>query len=314
MNKLFYPTVAALLLIMAGCGSSSGSTPQTTEQPLPATTTTPSASPSAQPSSTSSPAGNSTADDTKGVKMAVVSATSHPEKLGKPIIFEINLENGSSSSLRVSSLDFFILTKNKEVIETTPGENSESRTVMPGGKVEGFHAAFELEKPEDVVALAYGNQKSDVFVQVPASEFPTLQVKGKAGEIKTEPATTGSVKADSVIFEESYLSYVHSLINAINEGDFSLVEPSLVFDSKLYEAQKNLVTNLSKQGTKEELIKAEILDFSFDDQNRVLTLTAREVVKIKPKDGEEKISENTWKYTAVQVDENIFQFSEISKS
>ena len=48
--------------------------------------------------------------------------------------------------------------------------------------------------------------------------------------------------------------YETSLVDAINNNDFSKVEPILYKDSNLYKAQKTLITDLIKQGISEKLV------------------------------------------------------------
>lgn len=121
-----------------------------------------------------------------------------------------------------------------------------------------------------------------------------------------------TAKADDYLFEEIYTNYEYALIDAINAGDFSLVEHMLLPGSSLYDEQKSLVESLHERGITEELIDYEILAADFDADNGVIQMTVREVVKVIKRDSVSE-SDNIWDYTVTQSEDGMFQFSDLRK-
>ncbi|MFV8826446.1 zinc ribbon domain-containing protein [Alkalihalobacterium sp. APHAB7] len=103
-------------------------------------------------------------------------------------------------------------------------------------------------------------------------------------------------------------SYSHKLIEAINKGDFKIVEPYLKSGSSLYNDQKSLVDRLSERGVKEEYVKSEIIDFEMDGET--IYIETYEVTKIIYSNGNEEVKDFTWIYTAV-VDGNDLLLTKI---
>ncbi|MGI6752160.1 MAG: TcaA NTF2-like domain-containing protein [Anaerovoracaceae bacterium] len=93
-------------------------------------------------------------------------------------------------------------------------------------------------------------------------------------------------------------NYMIQLVNAINRGDYSLVEPYIARGSKLEGYQTKLVKDLYSQGTKEELLNYEILSLvRMDDDN--LEAIVKESHKMMYVDGTDGQLNHQWRYTIV---------------
>jgi hypothetical protein len=89
---------------------------------------------------------------------------------------------------------------------------------------------------------------------------------------ETEQVEESSVSSTKVESTEENLSYYdkiknlftdyeNSMVKAINENDFSIVEKYLLKDSPLYVSQKALIKNLYGRGINEELVYSDIIDY-----------------------------------------------------
>jgi serine/threonine protein kinase len=114
------------------------------------------------------------------------------------------------------------------------------------------------------------------------------------------------------IMEDGFENYYISLVNAINENDFSLVAPTLVENSSLYYSQKELVDKLSKQNIKEKLISFDIKDME-SVKNSQYKVSVEEIIGIKKLSANYYVN-NTFKYTYwVQENNGEIQLSDIQK-
>ena len=121
------------------------------------------------------------------------------------------------------------------------------------------------------------------------------------------------VKADDFYFEELMNSYENLLIDAINNNRFSSIECLLVPESKLYNAQKKLVSDLFRKGIKEELISYSIEDIKPTTDEGVFKLYVYEKVGIRyPRTNHFVIKQFYWIYT-VTVKDNLYRLSDIEK-
>lgn len=93
----------------------------------------------------------------------------------------------------------------------------------------------------------------------------TIEKKEKAESNKVLVAAQGITGND---IEKIMEKYEIGMIHAINNNDFSIVEPFLIPNSKLYHAQKELVTYLNKKGVREKLIDYNIKTVKKLDENR----------------------------------------------
>ncbi|MCA1321586.1 hypothetical protein LC085_16900 [Bacillus tianshenii] len=121
-----------------------------------------------------------------------------------------------------------------------------------------------------------------------------------------------SPKPKVVLDEQSLISdYLYGLADAVNYGDFSEVEPYLLPDSELYKSQKDLVSRLYGEGTKEYVSDFEILNTEkLDDENGTVLLTVSETFEIQKQDEEAVQKTFKWKYTA-QVHQGKYYLSKI---
>lgn len=123
----------------------------------------------------------------------------------------------------------------------------------------------------------------------------------------------GGVKADDFYFEELMNSYENLLIDAINNNRFSSIECLLVPESKLYNAQKKLVSDLFRKGIKEELISYSIEDIKPTNDEGVFKLYVYEKVGIRyPGNNNFIIKQFYWIYTVI-VNDNLYRLSDIEK-
>lgn len=129
---------------------------------------------------------------------------------------------------------------------------------------------------------------------------------------ETPVPAEASTKADDYLFDELYRNYEESLVNAINAGDFALVEDMLLPGSSLYKEQKALVKNLSEKGIKEKLVSYDILDAQYNKDSATIRMRVNEEVKVIKQDGE-SVVKSTWIYTVTQSGDGMFRFSEIKK-
>lgn len=112
------------------------------------------------------------------------------------------------------------------------------------------------------------------------------------------------IAKDSKIYE-TIKGYEHSLIDAINNGNFDLVSPYLIPDSSLYNSQKNLVSNLYNKGIQERLNTFSIYKISIDEDN-VVTIGVNESIGIKYSGESEFTNKNyRWEYSMINTGEKI---------
>jgi uncharacterized membrane protein YvbJ len=88
--------------------------------------------------------------------------------------------------------------------------------------------------------------------------------------------------------------YAKGLVDAVNNNDFSLVEPYLLKDSNLYKMQKDLVKSLAADGVKETYVSFDIYDY-WSEGGEAVVFT-NEKVKITYGDGSTETKKFKWKY------------------
>ncbi|MDE5414033.1 zinc ribbon domain-containing protein [Alkalihalobacterium chitinilyticum] len=118
--------------------------------------------------------------------------------------------------------------------------------------------------------------------------------------VNREKESDTDTRSDTYVEEQVYDlmdSYSHKLIEAINKGDFRIVEPYLKSGSALYNDQKSLVEHLSNRGVKEEYVSSEILDVEIDGDT--FYIETYEVTKIIYSNGNEEVKDFSWIYTGV---------------
>lgn len=107
------------------------------------------------------------------------------------------------------------------------------------------------------------------------------------------------IKADTYYVEVAVKNYLFNLVSAINNNNFAKVEKSLLPGSKLYKAQKNLVTNLYQKKIKEELEDYRVENIEDDYKNDRCKVYTYEKIKIVYPSGKSKKSECYWVYIVV---------------
>lgn len=125
-------------------------------------------------------------------------------------------------------------------------------------------------------------------------------------------AVEENTKDINEIMEIGLEKYYKSLANSINENDFSFVEPTLVKNSSLYYAQKELVVKLSQQNIKEKLISFDIKNIE-SLENLQYKVSVKEIIGIKKPSSNDYVN-NTFKYIYwVQENNGEIQLSDIQK-
>lgn len=193
MKKLVV-LLAIFSIFASACGSkptSSTSDASPSSSPAPTTKTIASVAPSPEPS----PSLSTDKSDSKGVEIDLLGATYYPDD--STVAMQFDLKNGSDSSIHVSSLDFFLITFDGEILETALSPlNSSSRTIAKGGMTKGYRMAFKVDDPSNVKSFAFGKKDQDIFVQIMSDKFPPLEVFGQQQDNGGVPAG-GGVKADN---------------------------------------------------------------------------------------------------------------------
>ncbi|MEH7524932.1 hypothetical protein V7149_16875 [Bacillus sp. JJ1503] len=124
---------------------------------------------------------------------------------------------------------------------------------------------------------------------------------------------------DNVSISEEDLQEIHNtvadygyfLINAINNGDFSIVQPYLLPDSNLYWSQVDLVVNLYSKDIIEHLYTFDIVSVQKVSEN-IYEVESFEEIGIES-GGTEEIKEYQWIYTVEQAN-GQFLLSDIRKA
>lgn len=130
---------------------------------------------------------------------------------------------------------------------------------------------------------------------------------------KEELLEPGSAKADTFYLELLIQNYEQTLIDAINNNDFSLVEPSLIPESKLYNSQKQLISNLNAKKIKEELIEYTIRGIKVGKKSNEYQIYVEEKISITyPNRTDSETKEYKWVYTAV-LDKGVVGLSDINE-
>ncbi|KHL95872.1 hypothetical protein QW71_09680 [Paenibacillus sp. IHB B 3415] len=332
--KLLPLTLLISLLLLSGCGQkeSPASIPAATNSPNQANTPLATSNIPPSPDTTTSATqsantGHYWKDGYKGLAISINRAEITKDVFDHEyLVFDITLQNGTDQPLDVSGRAFNLLTVNKELLEYDPTAetvetaDNQTATVLSGGQ-RTLRVGFVVQ-PQEVSELIFNVGQNAVYritsFEGGLSASQNVTVVPPVAEpkpVENTPAIEGgNGKSDDFIFEDNYLGYLNSIIEAVNTGDFSLVEIHLLYDSDLYTQQQKLVQKLSEKGTREELADYEIQSTSFDEENGVLTMRVREQIKVIALNGTEKMTDNVWTYTALQVDQGVFQFSSIAKA
>ena len=117
-----------------------------------------------------------------------------------------------------------------------------------------------------------------------------------------------SLGNDTVVFSEDDLEdvvsgYLRNFSTAINDNAFYLIEPYLVKGSEIYNEQESYIPKIYNRGIKEEFLKYDILDVTYDANELAGTVKVYEVYNIiKP--------ENDFAEECSYVNEYEFEYDE----
>ncbi len=118
----------------------------------------------------------------------------------------------------------------------------------------------------------------------------------------SEASESDETKEESDNTEEAlkkvYDNYLDGLIDAINNGDYSEVEPFIKPGSELETAQRDLVNRLSEKNIVEELQGSSFEGYESDGSDYILNTS--ETIKINYQDGTSEVQDYEWQYTAVK--------------
>lgn len=159
--------------------------------------------------------------------------------------------------------------------------------------VDGYEDAWSFE-PENTKEMMEKDPKEVV------TSWATVQ------EVSTD-ASVDSLDTSSV--DTLISNYLYGLVAAINENDFSLVEPYLLPGSELYSAQKDLLKKANEKGFKESLLDYEITETIVEDGKAIISTW--EQIDIMYSDGESETKEFNWTYEAVPDEEGNLLLSTI---
>ena len=107
-------------------------------------------------------------------------------------------------------------------------------------------------------------------------------------------------------------SYWEGLMKAINTGDFYFVRQEIFFESNLYNAQINLVNDLSERGISEEMVSSEILEYDMDNvKDGIVKIKTKETIRIIHPD-KENTKDFYYTYTLKPDSNGLWMPSEIA--
>ncbi|MCA1064837.1 hypothetical protein QTG56_24835 (plasmid) [Rossellomorea sp. AcN35-11] len=153
------------------------------------------------------------------------------------------------------------------------------------------------------------------FVVKEPKEYVSNWVGSDTTEVVASPSSNGvftnSGNVPDGIMKETE-NYAMGLVEAINNNNFSLVEPYLMKNSNLYESQKELVSKLSSKGIKESYVSFDIYDYWADGGDVVVYTT--EKVKITYGDGTSETKNFKWRYFGGLGDNGDLKFTEIKEA
>lgn len=153
-----------------------------------------------------------------------------------------------------------------------------------------------------------GDQTADI-VESPSSApsatpsaAPSSMVVSVSGAAVPETISFTEQAADTTFDQTDQLirDYQRKLIEAINTNTFESVEPYLLPESSLYNAQKELVANLYSRNIKERFESAETY-YSYIEKDHLRVEVMEKVEVIMPGHGG-RINEYHWYYTIVNND------------
>lgn len=153
-----------------------------------------------------------------------------------------------------------------------------------------------------------GCSNTEQIAQPPSVSTPPM--------VQAETATPIIDESSKVINEDIIRkliqNYETSLIEAINNNNFSLVEKYLIIDSELYKSQKQFVENLYNQQIRERLVDFEIKEIKKVNENSKYWVFVCEVIEINQPNKEAMQKQFNWIYTS-EVQNGQLGLSKIEK-
>ncbi|NLW46327.1 MAG: hypothetical protein GXY86_03170, partial [Firmicutes bacterium] len=200
----------------------------------------------------------------------------------------------------------FIAIVYQEPIFIRPGEEDEILKHIIPDKYDLYIYQPELKEFIHLPALP-GKDKS-TFIPLDKKKFEDIV---NPPLLRKDPSRIS--KTDEVAILKLIKDYENTLIKAINNNDFSIVEKQLTPGSNLYKAQQDLVANLSKRGIQEKLIDYQVEKIETTGEANAYKVYVYEKIGIKrPGKLEFTASEFRWVYTVI-FDNGKYTLSEISK-
>lgn len=157
----------------------------------------------------------------------------------------------------------------------------------------------------------YNATIEDPLVLGLSDDLYLINVKEKNEEEVEEQDTETTNSDNHLEIQNSVLNYIEYLVNAINVGNYELVEPYIKDGSALHGMQVDLVDRLVKNGTTQEVIAASVEEIKENGSN--WTVTANETIKIIYESGKEETKSYVWNYTVEAVD-NEFVLTNIESA
>lgn len=157
----------------------------------------------------------------------------------------------------------------------------------------------EVVKEEETISSLelLGDKKNDEEKIEDTVEATTEDIIEATTENITEEITTENVTSylysDSP--SEAFESYVYTLVNAINTGDYSYAETTMLAGSEIYNVQKDLVDRLCEKGVKEQVdsVSVKYIDTISDTQVWVIS---DEYITVRYSDGTSKQVHQSYRY------------------
>jgi hypothetical protein len=122
---------------------------------------------------------------------------------------------------------------------------------------------------------------------------------------------TSNAQENTREIEQAVVDYGYALVDAINNNDFSIVEPYLLPDSNLYSSQVNLVDRLFRQNITESIYEINVISVNKIGENRYEVETFEDIGITS--EGEETNKKYQWVYTVENVN-GQYLLSDIRKA
>lgn len=147
----------------------------------------------------------------------------------------------------------------------------------------------------------------DPFVYTYEGDFRLIDESGLKEESGSDEEEESDEDVEAAITSQVE-GYVNHLVDAINAGDYSIVEPYIASGSSLESDQQGLVDRLSEAGTTQEVDSVEVV--SVDADGDAWKVDVEETITINYESGESETNDYSWTYTVVEED-GAYVLSEI---